>query len=46
MDDVWFYILAGFVAQLVGGAPGMAYGLTASSFLTAAGVCYVQSAGR
>ena len=38
MDEIWFYILAGFVAQLVDGALGMAYGLTASSFLISAGI--------
>jgi uncharacterized protein len=38
MDDILFYILAGFAAQLVDGALGMAYGLTASSFLISFGV--------
>lgn len=38
MDEIWFYILVGFVAQLVDGALGMAYGLTASSFLISFGV--------
>lgn len=38
MDEIWFYILAGFVAQLVDGALGMAYGLTASSFLIGYGI--------
>lgn len=38
MDEIWFYILAGFVAQLVDGALGMAYGLTASSFLLSFGI--------
>lgn len=38
MGEIWFYILAGFVAQLVDGALGMAYGLTASTFLISFGV--------
>lgn len=38
MSDIWFYILAGFIAQLVDGALGMAYGLTASSFLISFGI--------
>jgi hypothetical protein len=38
MSEIWFYILAGFAAQLVDGALGMAYGLTASSFLLSAGI--------
>jgi len=37
MEEMWFYILIGFVAQLVDGALGMAYGLTASSFLVGFG---------
>lgn len=37
MDEIWFYILVGFIAQIVDGALGMAYGLTASSFLLAFG---------
>ncbi len=36
--DVWFYILAGFVAQMIDGALGMAYGVTASSFLLSIGI--------
>lgn len=36
--DLWIYILAGFVAQMIDGALGMAYGVTASSFLLSAGV--------
>lgn len=38
MGEMWFYILAGFVAQLVDGALGMAYGLTASTFLLSFGI--------
>jgi len=38
MSDIWYYILAGFIAQLVDGALGMAYGLTASSFLISFGI--------
>lgn len=39
MDPEFFaYVLIGFAAQLVDGALGMAYGLTASSFLLATGL--------
>ena len=38
MGEIWFYILAGFVAQLVDGALGMAYGLTASTLLISFGL--------
>lgn len=38
MDEIWFFILVGFIAQLVDGALGMAYGLTASSFLISFGI--------
>ncbi len=37
-DDLLLYIAVGFVAQLVDGAIGMAYGVTASSVLLGAGV--------
>ena len=37
-EDFWIILLIGFGAQMVDGALGMAYGLTASSFLLAAGV--------
>lgn len=37
-DDLGFYIAVGFAAQLVDGAIGMAYGITASSVLLGAGV--------
>lgn len=36
--DLWFYIAIGFAAQLVDGALGMAYGVTASSLLLGFGV--------
>ena len=32
-DDFWFYILAGFIAQLIDGTLGMAYGVSASTLL-------------
>ena len=32
------FVLIGFAAQMIDGSLGMAYGLTASSFLLAAGV--------
>jgi uncharacterized protein len=38
MDEIWFYILVGFTAQIIDGALGMAYGLTASSLLLGYGV--------
>ena len=41
-EDFWIILLIGFVAQMVDGALGMAYGLTASSFLLAAGHPPVQ----
>jgi hypothetical protein len=37
-SDLWIYIVAGFVAQMIDGALGMAYGVTASSFLLSVGV--------
>ncbi len=37
MEEFWLYILIGFIAQIVDGALGMAYGLTASSFLIGLG---------
>lgn len=36
--DILYYILGGFIAQMIDGALGMAYGVTASTFLLAAGV--------
>jgi uncharacterized membrane protein YfcA len=36
--DLLFYVAAGFAAQLVDGALGMAYGVTASSLLLSLGV--------
>jgi uncharacterized membrane protein YfcA len=38
MDVIILYVAVGFVAQLVDGAIGMAYGLTASSVLLASGL--------
>ncbi|MFY7828853.1 MAG: sulfite exporter TauE/SafE family protein [Flectobacillus sp.] len=37
-SDILFYIMAGFIAQMVDGALGMAYGVTASTFLANVGV--------
>lgn len=37
-EEFLIYILAGFVAQVIDGALGMAYGVTASSFLMGMGV--------
>jgi uncharacterized membrane protein YfcA len=36
--DFWFYVAAGFVAQLIDGTLGMAYGVSASSLLLSIGV--------
>ena len=37
-DDILLYIIIGFVAQMIDGAIGMAYGVTASSVLLSLGV--------
>ena len=37
-SDILIFILAGFTAQMIDGALGMAYGVTATSFLLSAGV--------
>lgn len=36
--DIFYYIMAGFVAQMIDGALGMAYGVTATTFLTSVGI--------
>lgn len=41
-EEFWIIMLIGFAAQMVDGALGMAYGLTASSFMLAAGLPPVQ----
>lgn len=38
MENFWLYVLAGFAAQLVDGALGMAYGVTACTLLMGFGV--------
>jgi uncharacterized protein len=38
VDELWFYIVVGFVAQMVDGTLGMAYGLCSSSFLIGFGI--------
>lgn len=38
MEPFWFYVVAGFAAQLVDGTLGMAYGLSATSLLLSYGV--------
>jgi uncharacterized membrane protein YfcA len=38
IPEFWWFVAAGFVAQLIDGALGMAYGVTASSLLLALGV--------
>ena len=37
-DDFWYYLLGGFVAQMIDGALGMAYGVTATTLLLTVGV--------
>ena len=37
-EDILFYMLGGFIAQMIDGALGMAYGVSASTFLLAFGV--------
>jgi uncharacterized membrane protein YfcA len=37
-QDLWIYVVAGFIAQLIDGALGMAYGISASSLLVGLGV--------
>jgi uncharacterized membrane protein YfcA len=37
-DDFWIFLLVGFVAQIIDGTLGMAYGVTCSSFLLNLGV--------
>ena len=37
-SSILYFILAGFIAQMIDGALGMAYGVTASTFLLSAGV--------
>lgn len=36
--NIWIYILAGFIAQMIDGALGMAYGVTATTFLLSGGI--------
>lgn len=38
LEDLLLYVAIGFVAQLVDGAIGMAYGLTATSMLMSFGI--------
>lgn len=38
MDDLYLFICVGFVAQLIDGSLGMAYGVTSTSFLLSLGV--------
>lgn len=37
-NDFWYYLAGGFVAQMIDGALGMAYGVTASTLLLTVGV--------
>ncbi|RRB06498.1 sulfite exporter TauE/SafE family protein [Larkinella rosea] len=37
-SDFWYYVVGGFVAQMIDGALGMAYGVTASTLLLTVGV--------
>lgn len=38
MDEIFLYVIIGFVAQMIDGAIGMAYGVTATSVLLSSGV--------
>lgn len=38
MDEMWYYVIVGFVAQLIDGTLGMAYGVSASSLLMSRGL--------
>ncbi len=42
-EEFFFYALAGFIAQLIDGALGMAYGVTATSILLSVGVSPVAA---
>jgi uncharacterized membrane protein YfcA len=37
-SDILYYILGGFIAQMIDGALGMAYGVTATTFLMSVGI--------
>jgi len=37
-DEIFYFLLAGFVAQMIDGALGMAYGVTATTFLLTLGI--------
>ncbi len=37
-EDILFYVLVGFIAQMVDGAIGMAYGVTSTSVMLSFGV--------
>jgi uncharacterized membrane protein YfcA len=43
MDDWWLFFAVGLVAQLVDGALGMAFGITATTFMLSFGVSPVQA---
>lgn len=38
MDEIWVFILVGFLAQLIDGCLGMAYGVSCNTFLLSIGV--------
>jgi len=37
-NDIFYFLLAGFIAQMIDGALGMAYGVTATTFLLTLGI--------
>ncbi|MEZ4900698.1 MAG: sulfite exporter TauE/SafE family protein [Spirosomataceae bacterium] len=37
-DEIFYFLLAGFIAQMIDGALGMAYGVTATTFLLTLGI--------
>ncbi len=36
--EIFYFLMAGFIAQMIDGALGMAYGVTATTFLTSVGI--------
>lgn len=38
MSEIWIFVLVGFIAQIIDGCLGMAYGVLSTTFLTASGI--------
>jgi hypothetical protein len=43
LDSIWFFIGIGFLAQMIDGALGMAYGVTSNTLLLSVGIPPVVS---